>query len=75
MVDLIIKGGGSEIIDILTDPDLCDQYKIIDWDMDDNNNYQITINFNNVSDRNDFQFDYNIHLDDLEEEYIKEDHI
>ena len=55
MVDLIIKGGGSEIIDILTDPDLCDQYKIIDWDMDDNNNYQITVNFNNIDDKFEFQ--------------------
>jgi hypothetical protein len=44
MANLIITGGGSEILEILIDDHLCEDYKIIRWDMDDDT-CDITIDF------------------------------
>lgn len=72
MESLLIKGGGSEILEILLDDNICDQYNIIDWNLDDDNDCQITINFNNIYDRFNFQCDYNINLEEEKEGYIRE---
>ena len=62
MANLIIRDGGSEILEILTDDLLCEKYKIICWDMDDDI-CDITIDF--VDDKNQFKFicDYNLDKD------------
>lgn len=44
MANLIITGGGSEILETLTNDYLCEDYKIIRWDMDDDT-CDITIDF------------------------------
>ena len=74
MESLLINDGGSEILEILLDDDICDQYKIIDWDMNEDN-YNITIDFNNKEDRFNFQCDYNINLEEEAEGYIREEYI
>ena len=74
MESLLIKGGGSEILEILLDDNICDQYDIIDWKENDND-YSILVYFNNIDDKFNFQCDYNIDLEEEKEGYIREDHI
>ena len=58
MINLIIQDGGSEILEILTDNNKLDEYKIIEWDMNDDD-YNISINFINEDYKSNFIKDYN----------------
>ena len=71
MESLIIQDGGSEIIEILLNDEICDQYDIIDWDLNDDN-CEIKIDFKDINNKFNFQCDYNINLEEEKEGYIRE---
>ena len=59
MINLIIQGGGSEILEDLFDDNKLDEYKIIEWDMNEDNN-NISIDFIDIDYRFNFICDYNL---------------
>ena len=74
MNSLIYKEGKSEIFDLLCDNDICDEYNILKYNLNDINNW-IYIEFKSKEDRFRFQCDYNIDLEEEKEGYIREEYI
>ncbi len=74
MESLLINGGGSEILEILLDDDICDQYDIIDW-KENYNDYSIMVYFKDINNKFNFQCDYNINLEEEAEGYIRKEYI